>query len=59
MAHTALVESRPADPRPFVQPEDTTLMWQARCADCEWVGPVRQHSEQEAYDDASAHESET
>ena len=59
MGHTVVVESKPADPRPFVGPDDTSLLWQARCDECEWVGPVRQHSEHEAYEDASAHDAST
>jgi hypothetical protein len=59
MGHTIVVESEPADPRPFVHEADTSLHWQARCSDCDWVGPVRQESEHEAYEDASAHEAST
>lgn len=54
MGHTAVVESRPTDPRPFVQPEDTELRHQARCA-CGWEGPVREE-EHLARQDAEEHE---
>ena len=57
MGHTTDVLSRPVDPRPFVQ--DTELQWQAHCRECAWVGPVRQHSEHEAHDDAVAHQDAT
>ena len=57
MGHRVVVESKPEDPRPFA-PENE-LHWQARCDECDWVGPVRQHSEQEALDDASAHDAGT
>jgi hypothetical protein len=59
MGHTIVVESTPTDPRPFVPESETELQWQARCSECDWVGPVRQHSEHEAHEDASAHESST
>lgn len=59
MGHTIVVESEPADPRPFVPETETELHWQARCSDCDWVGPIRQHSEQEARDDAAAHDAST
>jgi len=54
MGHTAVVESRPTDPRPFVQPEDTELRHQARC-ECGWEGPVRDE-EHVAHEDAEEHE---
>jgi hypothetical protein len=59
MGHTSVVESTPVDPRPFVAAADTTLQWQARCTECDWVGPVRQQSEHEAHDDATGHEDGT
>lgn len=55
MGHTAVVESRPTDPRPFVQPEDTELRHRARCPDCGWEGPERTE-EHVAREDAEEHE---
>lgn len=58
MGHNPVVHSTPTDPRPFVQPEDTTLTHQARCPECDWEGPVRE-DEHGARTDAEEHESAT
>ena len=60
MAHVVEVVTEPTDPRPFIQPGDTDVHWQARCQEdgCGWEG-AKQDSEHAAVQDAEAHESES
>ena len=64
MAHVAVVETTSPDPRPFLQPAEAGIQHQARCTECDWVGPVHDgtgepSSEHAAVLDAERHEQET
>jgi hypothetical protein len=64
MGHVATVETTPVDPRPFVPEEEAGIQHQAKCTECDWVGPVHADdeeggSEHAAREDAERHESET
>jgi hypothetical protein len=62
MGHVATVETTSVDPRPFVQLEQAGIQHQAKCTECDWVGPVHvdsENSEHDAAQDAERHEQET
>ncbi|MDP9183383.1 MAG: hypothetical protein M3P04_11480 [Actinomycetota bacterium] len=64
MGHVATVETMPVDPRPFVAEDEAGIQHQARCTECDWVGPVHPAteeggSEHAARADAELHEQET